>query len=119
MKKCILFLLLLSTVISSQANANAWYAGGTLHHASIGEWLEADPRNVLATTSDFIIPNISEDIAHTLTMDDLKKASDEVAACFYVETTDPSTYALEGSGVLLSCISQLKAKFPWLLTKTE
>ena len=119
MKKCILFVAIIFTFINTSATANEWYEGGTLYHAPISEWLEADPRNVLATTSDLIIPTISEEIIHTLTMADLKKASDEVAACLYTSTVESSTYTLNGHDVVRTCMSQLKTKFPWLLTQAE
>lgn len=31
----------------------AWYAGGTLHSATVGEWKAADERNRLATSADW------------------------------------------------------------------
>ena len=31
----------------------AWYAGGTLHSATVGEWRAADERNKLATAADW------------------------------------------------------------------
>lgn len=31
----------------------AWYAGGTLHNATVGEWRAADERNKLATAADW------------------------------------------------------------------
>jgi len=119
MKKIILLMPIIFLCISSQAFAKEWYEGGTLHHAPVSEWLQADPANVFATTSDLVTFTISDDIIHTLTMDDLKEASDQVAACIYTETVEPATFDVHGSEIATLCMTQLKQNFPWLLTKTK
>ena len=45
---CILFIFVSVTI------AAEWYAGGTLHGATIAEWKEATDANKLATCVDFI-----------------------------------------------------------------
>ena len=39
---------------SAKSTSDEWYAGGTLHQATISEWKNATEKNKLATCADFV-----------------------------------------------------------------
>ena len=41
-------------VATQPRDAGPWYAGGTLHDKTFGDWIAATPRNRLATAGDWI-----------------------------------------------------------------
>lgn len=51
-----------------------WYAGGTLHSATVGEWRAADQRNKLATAADWAAQGFD-------TVAGLKEKATELLAC--------------------------------------
>jgi len=51
--KLTLFILILMAIFSSCAVADEWYAGGTLHQATVLQWKSASPDNRLATSADW------------------------------------------------------------------
>lgn len=42
------------TPATASTDATAWYAGGTLHKATLAEWAQATERNKLATAADWV-----------------------------------------------------------------
>lgn len=82
----------------------AWYAGGTLHSATVGEWRTADDRNKLATAADWVVRSMPE-----IKTTDIERMAKELVAC--VDEAAPA--ASETSTVTdlaATCIILLKAQ---------
>lgn len=63
-----------------------WLSGGTLHQAAASEWIEAEPRDRLATAADFVVSLRDPDDAELAAMfaDDgsaLRSDATELVAC--------------------------------------
>lgn len=118
MKKVISLFILVTLLLIGTAEAREWYEGGTLHSATVGDYLQGDPANVLATTADWVCAGIADSQVQKLNMDDIKKASAAVAICI-VTATDGMTeiYGHQATEMAVLCMMQLKNDYPWLLTK--
>jgi len=58
-----------------------WYAGGSLHSASIEEWHAASHRNRLATAADWVVAQIGREAAAPLLHNSLEELSEAVVTC--------------------------------------
>lgn len=85
MKKFILFILVASMLCGTAA-AREWYEGGTLHWATVEQYLTGESADVLATTADWVCSTVSDSEIQKLTMDDVKAASGAVAMCIITAT---------------------------------
>lgn len=118
MRRIILACIAAVLLFSTAAQAREWYEGGTLHRATVAQYLQGDPADVLATTSDWVSATIADAEINALNMNDIKKASVDVAMCV-VKATDgvPAVQQQRASQMAVLCMSQLKNRYRWLLTK--
>lgn len=85
--------------LTPTATAVPWYAGGTLHSATVAEWRAADQRNKLATAADWAAQGFD-------TVAGLKEKATELLACVEevakaVSDTDTVTDLAVGCVVLM------------------
>ena len=117
MKKFILFILVASMLCGAAA-AREWYEGGTLHRATVEQYLKGESADVLATTADWVCSTVSDSEIQKLTMDDVKAASGAVAMCIITATEGiTDMYGQKAGDMAILCMTQLKKDYPWLLTK--
>ena len=60
----------------SAAPTNTWYQGGTLHSATVAEWLEATSPNRLATAGDWVTVTVG-----WTDLDEARQRADALVAC--------------------------------------
>lgn len=107
-----LFLFAFSTVQSKE-----WYEGGTLHRATVKQFLNGSPADALATTGDWVARTIGERQQKQITMDDIKAASVDVYQC--IRTATAGNKAVQNNKAVefaAMCAAMLKKDYPWLLT---
>lgn len=80
-------------VVSESGKSN-WYEGGTLHEATISEWLEASDADRLATAGDWSFGILGRDQARSMGLDALKLKATDLAVCV--------NKSVEGNDALLS-----------------
>lgn len=98
MRKLLLGLALLGLVgcgdgETETASKDKWYEGGTLHKATLQEWIDATPENRLATAADWSFAMLGEDKAMKLGLDGLKIKAQEVVSCLNEFTSDDEAVA--------------------------
>lgn len=64
----------IAPTVAPTATSLPWYAGGTLHSATIAEWRAADQRNKLATAADWAVQGFD-------TVAGLEQNAKELLAC--------------------------------------
>lgn len=83
-----------------------WYAGGTLHSASLTEWRSADHRNKLATSADWAVQGFD-------TVSGLEQKATELLACVeeafdsYVATHKETDTVTD---IAVGCVILMKAQ---------
>lgn len=104
MHKIIRTFLLISALCISTANA-AWYEGGTLHKADLGEWVTATKSNKIATTGDFAAgAKLSTD------MSELRYWAEDITNCIDEVAADPEMHSQDVAAVAAICIMALKGQ---------
>ena len=113
------FLLAIAVVLCSMpAQAAEWYEGGTMHQASVQQFLQADYTNGLATVADWVGATVGDAHISQLNMAEYKQASNEVLVCVAQATQGVEEWQNQQAGlVALMCMQQLQQKYPWMLTK--
>lgn len=84
----------------SAAGAEEWYAGGTLHNATLGDWADASRHNRLATAADFAATILEERIS---SISDLETPALQMEACITEAARERSTAAIQVSEVGAAC----------------
>lgn len=118
MRKGAMLAVLTVLMLVGVVQAKEWYEGGTLHRATVGQYLQGPPDNVLATTADWVSATVAEAEIARLNMGIIKQASAAVALCV-IQATDgiEAMYGQKASEIAVLCMSQLKGQYPWMLTR--
>jgi hypothetical protein len=75
--------LIVITCSAATAAAQQWYVGGTLQHATIGQWQNSFYENRLATAASWAImqPGVRKISSKSSTMDTVNPYAQELTGC--------------------------------------
>lgn len=88
---------------SARRRELAWYEGGTLHKAKIGEWLAATGHDRLATSADFVAATLDGEQRAKTSLDELRSRAAGMMVCISEAGDDPRLHFLEVTDVAAAC----------------
>lgn len=88
---------------SAAGRKRAWYEGGTLHKAKIGEWFAATGRDRLATSADFVAAMMNSEQRAETSLDELRSRAAGMMVCISKAGDDPRLHFLEVGDVAAAC----------------
>lgn len=100
------------------AKAEQWHKGGTLHKASVSQYLAGSERDQLATAFDWIAVAVSDAAAKGLSAETIHDGCVAVREC--IKTAASGIEAVQNSlaaEIAIMCMAQVKNDYPWMLTK--
>lgn len=118
MRNIILSILLIMLVDIKFSYAKEWYEGGTLHKATMGQFLQASHSNRLATVADMVAYVTEKTGRGRVNFTDLKRNTEDVVRCMTVGTSGIDiSQDMSVSNIALSCMillqNQNPGKYPW------
>lgn len=117
MTKITLALLAMICLIAT-AQAKSWYEGGTLHKATVGQFLASDYDNERATAADWVVSTVGDNELKKVGELNLKHGVEAVVDC--IEKATKGVAAVQNNAVneiAVMCMAQLKKDYPWMMTK--
>ncbi|MFR8055919.1 MAG: hypothetical protein ACLU6O_14875 [Bilophila wadsworthia] len=112
--------LLMALFISIPAYAQNWDEGGTLRDETVIGWAMSTDANKLASAADYIKASTEAGILATLKKGELKRASEDVAACMkqFAESAKKPVTRENSTPYVLACMEKAKEKYPWMQLNT-
>ena len=108
--------LLMALFVSIPAYAQNWDEGGTLRDETVIGWAMSTDANKLASAADYIKASTEAGILATLKKGELKRASEDVAACMkeFAESANKPVTRENSTPYVLACMEKAKKKHPWM-----
>ena len=108
--------LLMALFVSIPAYAQNWDEGGTLRDETVIGWAMSTDANKLASAADYIKASTEAGILATLKKGELKRASEDVAACMkeFAESANKPITRENSTPYVLACMEKAKKKHPWM-----
>lgn len=98
------------------AYAQKWDEGGTLHDEMVIGWAMSTDANKLASAADYIKASTEAEILTTLKKGELRRASEDVAACMkqFAESAKKPVTRENSTPYVWACMEKAKKNHPWI-----
>lgn len=103
----------------NNVQAKEWYeVKGTLHTTTVGQYLEGDPADMLATAGDWVGSTIGDKEIGNLNTDLYKEGSKAVLNCIKATAKENKPVkSQKAAEISVMCMALLKKSYPWMMTK--